>query len=86
MPEYDFRCKRCGKEFSGLARMSGRNEVRCACGSETTILLSGKIGISVFPSGHNYGLGCYTGSKYQESEAMKKLEYTDKCPGTVSRI
>lgn len=42
MPEYDFRCPKCGERFSARTSINARHDVRCpACASQPEQVFAG---------------------------------------------
>ena len=39
MPNYQYRCKKCGKEFEEFQHIEDRNNAKCECGSDVELLI-----------------------------------------------
>ena len=50
MPTYDYRCKKCGKEFEAFAHIEVCEDRKCACGGDTEILIKPRrhVGIIIW--------------------------------------
>lgn len=58
MPTYDFRCRKCGHQFSRFTTVEGRKQVQCptCASSDVQQLLTGFF--FARPGGGNGGSGC----------------------------
>jgi len=39
VPLYQLKCNKCSKEFEEFSRVDDRNDIKCECGGETSILI-----------------------------------------------
>jgi len=40
LPLYEVKCNECKKEFDAFAKIANRQQIKCDCGGNTTILIS----------------------------------------------
>jgi len=50
MPNYQYKCKKCNKEFVEFTNIDNRHNIKCECGGDTKIIIKSQknIGIHVW--------------------------------------